>query len=98
LDRRHHRSLIGFECRADSSVIIDVSGHRIQYGWEGHQRYKRWIEALLLCRVGPCGSGQIDVLFHPIISIDYLLRITGGRANLREQRVGVKCDWRKQLV
>jgi hypothetical protein len=89
--------LIGLECRANRGVIIDVLGHRVEHRREGHERYERWIETLLLDRVGECHSRKIAVLFQPIIGIDDLLRVAGCRANLREQGVRIKCDWREQL-
>jgi len=89
--------LIGLKCRANCSVIIDVIGHRVEYGWEGHEGYEGWIKALLLSRVGQSGSGKIAVLLHPIIGIDNLLRVSGGRANLREQGVRIERDRREQL-
>jgi hypothetical protein len=89
--------LIGLKCRANRSVIIDVLGHRIEYGWEGHERYEGRIKALLLGRIGQCGSGEIAVLLHPIIGIDNLLRVSRGRANLREQGIRIERDRREQL-
>jgi hypothetical protein len=97
LDRRHHRCLICLERLANRSVIVDIVGHRIEYGREGHQRYEGRIEALLLGRGSECCAGLTAILLQPIVDIDDLLRVPGGRAYLREQGVRIKSNRCEQL-
>jgi hypothetical protein len=97
LDCRHHGGLIGLESRTYRSVVIDVLGHRIEDGWEGHERYEGRIEALLLGSVIQCCAPQVAVLFQPIIGIDDLLGVTGSGANLRKQGIGIERNRREQL-
>jgi hypothetical protein len=87
LNRRHHWLLICPERIPQRRIVIDVVRHHVYYGRKVHQRDKRRIEPMLLCRIRQRLPLQIAILHHPVMHIEDLLRIRRSRTYLRHQRI-----------
>jgi hypothetical protein len=79
-------------------VVVDVLHHHLQHGRETEQSKKRWIESMPLCGLDLSGAGEVRVLRQPVVNVENLLWIGGGRRNLSQQRIGIKRDRRQQLI
>lgn len=98
LNRSRNRRLVRCKRIADSGVIVNVLRHHGYDLRKIYQRYERWIESGRLCGVGERGAAEIGILLQPVIHIENFLWIGAGRGDLCEKRIGIKGDWREQLV
>jgi hypothetical protein len=98
LDRGGDRSLIGSERVTDNGVVVDVLRHHLEDLWKIYERDECGIESLLLGCIGEGCTGQACVFHQPVINVQNFLGIRRGGGDLREQRIGIKGDWREQLV
>jgi hypothetical protein len=75
LDRRTYCSLIGGERLPNGRKVIHVFRHHVQHVRKIHQRNKRRVETLRLCRIRERCPLQPLILLQPIRDIQNLLRI-----------------------
>ena len=98
LNRSGNRRLVRQECVADGGVIVDVLRHHSYDLGKIHQRDKRRVEPLRLCRVGERGAGEVGILLQPVVNIENFLWICAGSGDLREKGIRIEGDRCKQLV
>jgi hypothetical protein len=79
----HDGCLIRLKGSADRRVVIDVLRHHVDDLRKVHQGEERWIEALRLSRIHERLSAQPRILPEPAIDVKNLLRVGGGRRDLR---------------
>lgn len=85
LNRSSNRRLVRQKRFADGGVIVDVLRHHGYDLRKIHQRYKCWIEARRLRRVGERGPAEIGILLQPVIDVEHFLRICAGSSDLRQK-------------
>jgi hypothetical protein len=98
LDGGSYLRLVGVHSLPNRRVIVNVIRHHLDHGRERDQGKEGRIESVPLCRIGKGGAGEVRVLREPVVNVEDLLRVSGSRRNLCEQRVGIKRDRRQQLV
>jgi hypothetical protein len=81
--------LVGGHGLADGGVVVDVVGHHLKHGWEGHEGEEGGIEALFLRGVGEGGAGEVRVLGEPVGDVEDFLWVCGGGCDLREKLVRI---------
>jgi hypothetical protein len=90
--------LIGRESIPDCGVIVNVLRHHVEDLRKIYECDECGIETLLLRGIGEGRSGQVRICPEPIVNIQDLLRIRRSCHDLRQQRVGIQCDRRQQLI
>jgi hypothetical protein len=95
LDGSGYLCLVGRHGFPDGRVVVYVLRHHLEDGGEGDERDEGGIEALLLGAICERRAAEVRVLREPVIDVQDLLRVGGGRRDLGEKRVGIKCDGRE---
>jgi hypothetical protein len=84
--------LIGRNRLPDRRVVIDVLRHHLEHGRKGDQRDECRVKSLRLGTIGERSAGEALVIDEPVVDVENLLGISGGRRDLSEERVRIERD------
>src|SRR5690348_9288548 len=86
------------ESLTEAGSPCEALGHLVQHRWELRECLHAWIPRLLIHSLSQASCRQILVLLEPVVGKSDLIRKCCRRTDLGYQRIGIKCDWRYQLL
>lgn len=98
MDGSSNVGLIGGDRLSDGRVVVNVLRHHLEHGRKRDQRNKCRVKSLCLSAIGERSAGETLVVYKPVVDVENLLGIGGGRRDLGEERVRIERDGSQQLV